>query len=162
MPEHFHLLIHPWAQADPSPIIQNLKERTARFALKTLRQNTERAWRQKVLSRLMLPPTVHLHGPYRVWQRRFYDLNIWSRRKIGEKLNDMHGNPVKRGLVKSPEQWPWPSFRFYYFEDTSMLWVWTDTLRRTHCRKRDGCASRGQSSGAGIRLDSEEVVRKAA
>ncbi len=30
-----------------------------------------------------------------------------------EKLRDMHRNPVKRGLVESPEQWHWSSFRFY-------------------------------------------------
>jgi putative transposase len=32
MPEHFHLLIHPSAEADPSRIIQSLKERTALVA----------------------------------------------------------------------------------------------------------------------------------
>ena len=38
-----------------------------------------------------------------------------------EELHYMHGNPVKRGLVAWPEQWPWPSFRFYYLEDSSLL-----------------------------------------
>jgi hypothetical protein len=43
---------------------------------------------------LTLPPTVHLHGAYRVWQRRFYDLKVWSEKKRREKLNYMHGHPV--------------------------------------------------------------------
>ena len=30
-----------------------------------------------------------------------------------EKLRYMHRNPLKRGLVKSPEQWRWSSYRFY-------------------------------------------------
>ena len=34
-----------------------------------------------------------------VWQRRFYDFNIWSQRKRVEKLRYMHRNPVKDGLV---------------------------------------------------------------
>jgi hypothetical protein len=25
----------------------------------------------------------------------------------------MHNNPAKRGLVRSPEQWPWSSYRYY-------------------------------------------------
>jgi hypothetical protein len=33
----------------------------------------------------------------------------------------MHRNPVKRGLVASPEQWPWSSFRIYDLEDISVL-----------------------------------------
>jgi len=38
-----------------------------------------------------------------------------------EKLDYMHANPVKCGLVSSPEEWPWSSFRFCYLNDTSML-----------------------------------------
>src|SRR5258707_15201909 len=49
----------------------------------------------------------------RVWQRRFYDFNVWSARKRIEKLRYMHRNPVKRGLVESPEQWRWSGYRFY-------------------------------------------------
>ncbi len=30
-----------------------------------------------------------------------------------EKLRYIHRNPVKRGLVESPEQWRWSSYRFY-------------------------------------------------
>ena len=30
-----------------------------------------------------------------------------------EKLRYMHRNPVVRGLVKKPEDWPWSSFRHY-------------------------------------------------
>ncbi len=26
----------------------------------------------------------------------------------------MHRNPVKRGLVESPEQWAWSSYRHYW------------------------------------------------
>jgi hypothetical protein len=30
-------------------------------------------------------------------------------------------NPVKRGLVSQPGDWPWSSWRFYYLEDSSLL-----------------------------------------
>jgi putative transposase len=30
-----------------------------------------------------------------------------------EKLRYIHRNPVVRGLVASPEQWRWSSFRWY-------------------------------------------------
>jgi hypothetical protein len=38
----------------------------------------------------------------------------------GETLS-LSNNPVKRGLVRSLEEWPWSSFRFYYLNDTSLL-----------------------------------------
>src|SRR5438874_8952306 len=49
-------------------------------------------------------------GPF--WQARYYDFNVWSERKRIEKLRYIHRNPVKRGLVESPEQ-AWSSFRHY-------------------------------------------------
>ena len=46
-------------------------------------------------------------------RRRFYDFNVWSQKKKIEKLGYMHSNPVKRGLVGHPRDWPWSSFSFY-------------------------------------------------
>jgi len=121
MPEHFHLLLWPSTRSNPSQIVQSLKERTAKFALSQLRQNAAHPWCARMLEKLALPETVHRPSTHRVWQRRFYDLNVWSEKKRLEKLNYMHGNPVKRGLVPSPDQWPWSSFRFYYLEDSALL-----------------------------------------
>ena len=47
------------------------------------------------------------------WQARYYDFNVWSEKKHIEKLHYMHRNPVVRGLVETPEEWPWSSFRHY-------------------------------------------------
>jgi len=47
------------------------------------------------------------------WQRRCYDFNVWSQRKNVEKIAHMHTNPVKRGLVAHPKDWPWSSYAFY-------------------------------------------------
>jgi REP element-mobilizing transposase RayT len=82
----------------------------------------------------------HLHyltnSTYR--RARLYDSerfrNQWVvtlgdlRRELGFKitgyvliLNYMHNNPVKRGLVKEPSDWPWSSWRFCFLNDTSLL-----------------------------------------
>ncbi|HEV2341936.1 MAG TPA: hypothetical protein VGS15_09075 [Candidatus Acidoferrales bacterium] len=47
------------------------------------------------------------------WQKRFYDFNVWSRKKKIEKLGYMHANPLKCGLVDDPKHWPWSSYAFY-------------------------------------------------
>jgi putative transposase len=38
---------------------------------------------------------------------------VYSAKKRREKLDYMHANPVKRGLVKNPKEWIWSSFSFY-------------------------------------------------
>jgi putative transposase len=63
------------------------------------------------------------------WQARFYDFNVWTTRKRVEKLRYMRRNPVKRGLVSSPEQWRWSSYRFYLLDEADPVRVnegWTE------------------------------------
>ena len=121
MPEHCHLLLWPSDLGNPSQIMQRLEERTAKFIRKSLQQNLQFPWCGRMLDRVRLPATVHDHAHFRVWQRRFYDRNIWSEKKRLEKLNYMHQNPVKRGLVDNPGDWPWSSWRFYHLGDASLL-----------------------------------------
>ncbi len=68
--------------------------------------------------------------PSAFWQRRYYDFNVYSQRKYTEKLRYIHRNPVKRGLVASPELWRWSSFRYYYFGEEGPVKV--GSHRGTH------------------------------
>jgi putative transposase len=86
MPEHVHLLV-----GEP--------RRSSLSVVQVLKQQTSRQLKQ--------------HGELQFWQRRYYDFNVWSEEKRVEKLRSMHRNPVRRGLVEKPEEWPWSSFRHY-------------------------------------------------
>ena len=121
MPEHFHLLIQPQPSESTPLIVKGLKEESAKRVLKTLRENAQHFWCRKMLVSLRLPSTVHDESRYRLWQRRFYPFNIFSEKKIREKLDYMHNNPVASRLVSSPADWPWSSWRYYYRQDTSLL-----------------------------------------
>ncbi|HEV2349771.1 MAG TPA: transposase [Terriglobia bacterium] len=121
MPEHFHLLLKPEPADSTSLIMKGLKEETATRILRTLREQRQYPWCRKMLERLRLPSTVHDESHYRLWQRRFYPFNVYSEKKRLEKLDYMHNNPVRRGLVKEPGDWPWSSWRFYYRHDASIL-----------------------------------------
>jgi len=92
MPEHIHLLIGEPQKKNPSTVMQALK---IGFARRVLGQARRR--RNPVQSALFD------HLPQHIWQKRFYDFNVWSARKHIEKLRYTHRNPVKRGLVASPE-----------------------------------------------------------
>jgi putative transposase len=105
MPEHTHLLISEPKIGTPSTVMQVLKQRVSRTLRKTRRRrnpNQLKLWQE--------PPRKTGRS---FWQRRFYDFNVWSRKKRIEKLNYMHMNPVKRGLVTNPKLWAWSSYRFY-------------------------------------------------
>jgi REP-associated tyrosine transposase len=55
------------------------------------------------------------------WQARFYDFNVYTRGKKIEKLNYMYANPVIRGLVEHPKDWPWSSWGFYWGEEVGLV-----------------------------------------
>jgi putative transposase len=84
MPEHVHLLVSEPRRAMLSRAIQALKTSTSK-------QSDLRPF----------------------WLARYYDFNVHSQAKRTEKLRYLHRNPVTRGLVCSPEEWRWSSFRHY-------------------------------------------------
>ena len=59
----------------------------------------------------------------RFWQPRFYDFNVWSEKKVREKLEYMHANPVTRKLVVHPKDWPWSSWSFYAKGDAGLVQI---------------------------------------
>jgi len=87
MPEHVHLLVG-------EPLVSSLS-----VALQVVKQKTSRKLKRK--------------GDAQFWQRRYHDFNVHSEFKTAEKLRYMHRNPVRRGLVERPEDWPWSSFVHY-------------------------------------------------
>ena len=87
MPEHVHLLVGEPGKSSLAIALQVLKQQT---------------WRE-----------LKRRGAVQLWQRQYYDFNVHNELKRVEKLRYMHRNPVKRGLVEKPEQWPWSSFRHY-------------------------------------------------
>ena len=103
MPEHIHLLVTEPQRATISTAMQALKLGFVRSLEGTGVPGSRKSGETR--------GTPVLPNPF--WQARFYDFNVWTERKRIEKLRYIHRNPVKRGLVAAPEQWPWSSFRWY-------------------------------------------------
>ncbi len=114
MPEHVHLLLTEPGRGNPSVVMQAIKQGFARRLLARLR-------RAKQPQQLSLWEEPVQRG--RIWQPRFYDFVVFSEKKRVEKLRYMHRNPVKRGLVLKPEQWPWSSYRHYALDEAGLVLV---------------------------------------
>jgi putative transposase len=84
MPEHIHMLVSEPRRAILSKAVQALK-------LSVSVQSKQRPF----------------------WQIRYYDFNVYTPDKRSEKIDYMHRNPVKRGLVKEVSEWPWSSYPHY-------------------------------------------------
>jgi putative transposase len=102
MPEHVHLLLSEPKKGTLAKLLQVLKQRVSR-AMRGRR-------RRGVSGQLSLAFPESFAGLRRFWQRRYYDFNVYSARKIREKLDYIHTNPVQRKLVLHPSDWPWSSW----------------------------------------------------
>ena len=138
MPEHFHLLISEPERANPSVVIQSLKLGVARRILSAHRRCEKRKAAQEGL---WLNPV-----PQHIWQARFYDYNVWTRHKRVEKLRYIHRNPVRRGLVETPDQWRWSSFRAYAYGETVPVQVNDWTVLKLKIRDRVSFSSTNPQS----------------
>jgi putative transposase len=94
MPEHIHLLVSEPRRESLAVALQALK-------LSVVRRSEQRPF----------------------WQARYYDFNVFTESKRVEKLDYMHYNPVKRGLLERMEQWPWSSYRCYCTGDHGQVHV---------------------------------------
>ena len=134
MPDHVHLLISEPTLGTPSIVLQALKQRVSRDMRRSndpqspTRQDDGWGTHRKDLTHdtgwdeSEAPRAKTAGGALaargvgdlpRFWQPRFYDFNVHSAEKRREKLEYMHANPVKRGLVKDPSEWNWSSWSFY-------------------------------------------------
>jgi len=100
MPDHVHALV--WLPRNES---------LPRF-MKQWKQCSSRNIRKFALPLLPSYATLmQADDPF--WQRKYYGFQIYSRQKLEEKLNYIHLNPVRAGLVDRAADWRWSSARYY-------------------------------------------------
>jgi putative transposase len=104
MPEHVHLLVWP---RDPnyqtSRILASIKKPVGYRAIQYLKQHAP-----DFLERLTIRHRNRVARHF--WQvGPGHDLNVTDPRAAHQVLEYIHANPVRRGLVHSPEDWLWSS-----------------------------------------------------
>ena len=123
MPDHLHLIV--WWDVDKyskltiSTIMHRVKGRSAKRISDYLLMGSRgfhasanikpTKWRG-----IKAPPTqqgISTRDAIKIWQSSFYDFNIYSEKKLSQKLNYLFYNPVRAGLVKKLEDWPWSSIK---------------------------------------------------
>jgi REP-associated tyrosine transposase len=132
MPDHFHLISNP-RDGRIKEFIGELKSLSAKAII--------------ISNPLFKFPDDGDQG-HQVWQESFKAMPLWSGWMIWQKINYIHANPVKAGLVKSAKDYRWSSFSSFYSGDDGPItvdrqWAWPDDAEKLsqavrHIRERKG------------------------
>jgi len=111
MDNHFHLLI---SSDDLSNKIRSLKRHTAREIIKQTKRDNK-LW---LLNQFKFyKKRYKKESNYQVWQEGVHPQLITTTDMAEQKMNYIHYNPVKKGLVKEPQDWIYSSAGNYYYSE---------------------------------------------
>ncbi len=118
MPEHIHLIVNP-KDGRIQEFIGKLKGVAAGDIVAVTG------------GELFTVQNSHDGSTHQVWQESFKAQPLWSGWMIWQKINYIHSNPVKAGLVKSAKDYRWSSFNAFYSGHSEPLavdkdWWWPD------------------------------------
>ena len=122
MPEHYHMIV---SLRDPSDLTGWLRDVQGHSAMLLSR------WlREKAHPKHLTVYTKHAdkESKLAVWKEQARAIGLLSDTVLREKVEYLHANPVRRGLVQEPGDWPWSSWRNYYHSDDSVFGTFSLTL----------------------------------
>ena len=119
MPDHVHLLLWPQDEHGVHPFMRDFKEFTAKRLVRQAEVEDDTA----LLADSRAAGSDTGRGEHKVWQDHFWDVQVFSERFVRQKLNYIHRNPLRAGLVELPEQYPYSSYRNYVLGEEWLIEV---------------------------------------
>jgi len=105
MPSHIHFVIAMPVGEHISDLMRDFKK----FTSTKIRQQLEQNGEQSRLERLRTNALGKKNQVFKLWQDRFDDLVLDNEKTLITKIEYIHNNPVKAGLVEEAEQWEFSS-----------------------------------------------------
>ena len=115
MPDHIHLLVALPNEGLLHKFNKLWRGRSGRHIPMIL----ERAMDAESLRVL----AAHANGGcrYAAWKEQVRAIAIWGKAKLAAKIDYIHSNPVRRGLVGHPAEWPHSSYRYHEDDEAVCL-----------------------------------------
>ena len=113
MPDHMYLLIWPYGESSVSDAMRDFKRFTSGRITRQARVEGKADW----LAAFEAAGDQTGRAEYKVWQDSFWEQAIFTEKFLRQKLNYIHRNPVRAGLVEDPAEYAYSSYRNYVFND---------------------------------------------
>ena len=117
MHDHIHLLLYPEAEQAITDFMRDFKRFTSGRITRQAKVEGKRDW----VSMFEQAGTETERAEFKVWQDSFWEQDIYTEDFLKQKLNYIHLNPVRAGIVNNATDYPYSSARNYYFNDHHLI-----------------------------------------
>ena len=121
MPSHVHLVAQIPEGENISDFMRDFKKYTSTRIRQRLDVDGRTEWLEQLRQNAAGRKQV-----FKLWMDRFDDLVLFSERQVRIKIEYIHANPVRAGLIDEPEKWKYSSARNYFQDDHSFIHVDTE------------------------------------
>jgi len=113
MINHIHLVARAAGEPDLSSIVRDFKKYTSKKIISMLKEEGNLSSRIYIERFRKAASNNPKHVKYCVWQRGSHPIELSSNKFIDEKIEYIHSNPVKAGLVFKEIDYPYSSASNY-------------------------------------------------
>ena len=125
MLNHIHLITSNRDETNLSDIMRDFKRYTSTKIAAELEEDNEK------LFLYVFRKAAERQGKkskYKIWKDDFHPEALYSQKWFNQKMNYLHANPERKGLVIKPEDWKYSSARNWILDDHSVITLDLDIL----------------------------------
>ncbi len=110
MTNHVHLIFRTVKGQHPSLLLGDFKRFTSKEIVKAIQENPKESRKEFLLEKFKNAAQKSSNvNKYQFWRHDNNPIELWSNKVIKEKVNYIHYNPVKAGLVFKPQDYVYSS-----------------------------------------------------
>ena len=122
MPNHIHLIISCADDNSMGGIMRDFKKYTSRQIIKAIDENAQESRKKWMLNLLrFIGETSNSNEEYQFWQHDYHPIVLDTTEKLNQRMNYLHENPVRAGIVWQPEEYKYSSATDYHTNKKGLL-----------------------------------------
>lgn len=114
MPTHIHLIFRSVGSQKPALLLGDFKRFTSRNIVNALQEDSHESRREEFLRQFQIKASKSTNvADFQFWQHDNHPIELWTNDVIQQKIDYIHNNPVKAGIVFNPEDYLYSSATDY-------------------------------------------------
>jgi len=124
MSNHIHLIVSTGNDTELPGIVRDFKKFTSKKIIEAIINNTQES-RKKWLVNMFLYAgrNNNSNEKYQFWQKDYHPIELSNDQLYQQRLNYLHDNPVRAGIVREPQHYLYSSAIDYYEQKQGLLQI---------------------------------------